>query len=349
VETSLNEYIGQTVTVAIKYVSDDSQSRTIEIQSICIEEGTGPTPPPGPGTVEGDGSRENPYTANDIILMGIETSDGNKYWVKDYIVGVIDGSYVYQFTSSTDVNTNIILSSNQNASSDSECIPVQLPAGEIRTGLNLADNPGNLGQEVLLYGTLEKYFRVPGVKNVTYAEINGNGIGTDPGDTPTPPIPGTGIFSETFANGQGDFVIKDVSMPSGLTYVWSHVSNYKCMKANAYYNGAKAAESWLVSPTIDLTNVSSATLTFDHAANFASPQGYFFVMVSTDYTGDVTTASWTELEVNVWPDYNSNWAFVTATVDLSGYVGQNVTIAFKYTSTDDHCGAWEVKNFVVEE
>lgn len=350
VETSLNDYIGQNVTVAIKYVSDDSQSRTIEIQSISVEEGTGVTPPEPPGELEGDGTRENPYTANDIILMGIETSDGNKYWVKDYIVGIIDGSYVYQFTSSTDVNTNIILSSNQHASSESECIPIQLPAGDVRNGLNLADNPGNLGQEVLLYGTLEKYFRVSGVKNVTYAEINGNGIGTDPGDTPTPPpTPGDAIFSETFANGQGDFVIEDVSMPSGLSYVWTHVSNFSCMKANAYYNGANAAESWLISPAIDLSGVSSATLKFDHAANFASPQGYFCVMISTDYAGDVTTATWMELNISAWPDHNSNWTFVNATADMTTYVGQNVTIAFKYTSTEDHCGAWEVKNFVVEE
>lgn len=350
VETSLNDYIGQNVTVAIKYVSDDSQSRTIEIQSISVEEGTGVTPPEPPGELEGDGTRENPYTANDIILMGIETSDGNKYWVKDYIVGIIDGSYVYQFTSSTDVNTNIILSSNQHASSESECIPIQLPAGDVRNGLNLADNPGNLGQEVLLYGTLEKYFRVSGVKNVTYAEINGNGIGTDPGDTPTPPpTPGDAIFSETFANGQGDFVIEDVSMPSGLSYVWTHVSNFSCMKANAYYNGANAAESWLISPAIDLSGVSSATLKFDHAANFASPQGYFCVMISTDYAGDVTTATWMELNISAWPDHNSNWTFVNATADMTTYAGQNVTIAFKYTSTEDHCGAWEVKNFVVEE
>ena len=352
VEKSLNNFIGQNVFVAIKYTSTDAQSRTIEVQSITIQEGEvgGGVTPPGPGTVEGDGSRENPYTANDIILLGIETSDGNKYWVKDYIVGVINSSYVYEFTSNTDVNTNIILSSNQNAGSENECIPIQLPAGEIRTGLNLSDNPNNLGQEVLLYGTLEKYFRVPGVKNVTYAEINGNSFGTDPGgDTPpTPPTPGETIFSESFANGQGEFVIKDVSLPSGLSYVWSHVSNYNCMKANGYYQHANAAESWLVSPKIDLSEVSTATLKFDHAASFASPQGYFFVKVSTDYAGNVTTATWTELAVSIWPDHNSNWTFVSATADLSGFVGQEVTIAFEYTSTQDHCAAWEVKNVVVE-
>lgn len=352
-DASLDGFIGETVTVAIKFTSSTSASRTFEVKSITIQEGEaggGVTPPPGPGTIEGDGSRENPYTANDIILLGIETSDGNKYWVKDYIVGVINSSYVYEFTSNTDVNTNIILSSNQNAGSESECIPIQLPAGEIRTGLNLSDNPNNLGQEVLLYGTLEKYFRVPGVKNVTYSEINGNSFGTDPGgDTPpTPPTPGETIFSESFANGQGEFVIKDVSLPSGLSYVWSHVSNYSCMKANGYYQHANAAESWLVSPKIDLSEVSTATLKFDHAASFASPQGYFFVKASTDYAGDVTAATWTELAVSIWPDHNSNWTFVSATADLSGFVGQEVTIAFEYTSTQDHCAAWEVKNVVVE-
>ena len=191
---------------------------------------------------------------------------------------------------------------------------------------------------------------MPGVKNVTYAEINGNSFGTDPGgDTPpTPPTPGETIFSESFANGQGEFVIKDVSLPSGLSYVWSHVSNYNCMKANGYYQHANAAESWLVSPKIDLSEVSTATLKFDHAASFASPQGYFFVKVSTDYAGNVTTATWTELAVSIWPDHNSNWTFVSATADLSGFVGQEVTIAFEYTSTQDHCAAWEVKNVVVE-
>ena len=193
VELALTDYIGQTITVAVKYLSTDTKGGTIEVSAITVEEGTagGDTPGPGPGTVEGDGSRENPYTANDVILLGIQESDGQKYWVKDYIVGVINSNYEYVFSSDTDVNTNLILSSNVDASNESECVPVQLPFGDVRTGLNLVDNPNNLGQEVLLYGTLEKYFRVAAVKNVTYAEINGNSYGTDPSDTPTPPDPGT--------------------------------------------------------------------------------------------------------------------------------------------------------------
>ena len=57
-------------------------------------------------------------------------------------------------------------------------MPVQLPNTDIRAQLNLTDNPGNYKKEVLLYGNIEKYFGVPGVKSVTYAEIGGKTIGT---------------------------------------------------------------------------------------------------------------------------------------------------------------------------
>ena len=60
------------------------------------------------------------------------------------------------------------------------CMPVQLPSGAVRTGLNLQDNPGNLGKQVLLNGNIEKYFGATGIKTVKYAEINGTSIGTKP-------------------------------------------------------------------------------------------------------------------------------------------------------------------------
>ncbi len=353
VELSLTEYVGQTITVAVKYTSTDSKAGTMEIQSITIEEGSGVTPPtpPTPGQGEGSGTADDPYN----VAAGISLQGQNvNAWVHGYIVGAVKSGQEHNtVTSNDDIDwsapfgraTNVLIADDASCHEIANCLIVKMPSGSVlRSQVNLVDHPDNLGKQLTVFGTLKNAFGQSGLDSPgTESDFVLEG-----GDTPTPPEPGTGIFSETFENGQGDFVIKDVSLPSGLTYVWTHVSNYKCMKANAYYNGAKAAESWLVSPYIDLTSVSSATLTFDHAANFASPQGYFFVMVSTDYTGDVTTARWTELDVNAWPDHNSNWAFVTATLDLSGYVGQNVTIAFKYTSTDDHCGAWEVKNVVVE-
>ena len=360
-EIALTEFVGQTVTFAVKYVSTDSKAGTMEIQSICIEEGsgTGPTPPPGPGTVEGDGSRENPYTANDIILMGIETSDGNKYWVKDYIVGFIDGSYVYQFTSTTDVNTNITLSSNQNASSESECIPIQLPAGDVRNGLNLADNPGNLGQEVLLYGTLEKYFRVPGVKNVTYAEINGNGIGTDPGDTPTPPGPGTTEYFNQTLTTQASFNMFSAYSVEGEQTWYQNNSHpeYGAVMSGFSNNVSYANEDWFISPVIDLSGSTNPILNFEHARgpensmNVGVAEGYYTVWVTNDYTTgeNPNQEQWVELPILNQPIVK--WQFVAAgdLVIPAEFKTATCRIAFRYLSVDGASATWEVKNVVVKE
>ena len=51
--------------------------------------------------------------------------------------------------------------------------------------------------------------------------------------------------------------------------------------------------------------------------------------------------------MHAWPA-GSDWNFVTSTADLTPYVGQTVTIAFKYTSSTSASATWEVKNFVVE-
>lgn len=355
VELALTDYIGQTITVAVKYLSTDTKGGTIEVSAITVEEGTaGDTPtPPTPGEGEGSGTADDPYNVAAGISQQISQPTA---WVRGYIVGAVkDGQEHNTVTSNDDIDwaapfgraTNVLIADDASCNDIANCLIVKMPAGSaLRSQVNLKDHPENLGKELAVNGTLKSGFGQPGVDSPgTASDFVFDGGDPTP---PEPPTPGEGVFSETFANGQGEFEIKDVSLPSGLSYVWTHVSNYSCMKANGFYQHANAAESWLVSPMIDLSGVNSATLTFDHAANFADPQGYFFVMVSTDYAGDVTTATWTELNISAWPDFNSNWAFVNASADMTAYAGQNVTIAFKYTSTEDHCAAWEVKNVVVE-
>ena len=361
VEASLDEFLGQTVTVAIKFVSSASASRTFEVQSISIVEGEaggGPTPPT-PGTLEGDGTRENPYTANDVILLGIETSDGNKYWVKDFIVGVVNSNYEYVFTSDTDVNTNIILSSNVEASNESECIPVQLPYGDVRTGLNLVDNPNNLGQEVLLYGTLEKYFRVAAVKNVTYAEINGNSYGTDPSDTPTPPDPGTTeYFNQTLTtqDSYNTFTSYNVLGEQEWYQNSSHLE-YGAVISGYANNTSYANEDWFISPIIDLSGSTSPILNFEHARgpqdsmNVGVEEGYYTVWVTNDYLegADPSQERWVELPILNQP--TTKWQFVSAgdLVIPAEFKTATCRIAFRYLSADGASATWEVKNVVVRE
>lgn len=361
VELALTDYIGQTITVAVKYLSTDTKGGTIEVSAITVEEGTagGDTPGPGPGTVEGDGSRENPYTANDVILLGIQESDGQKYWVKDYIVGVINSNYEYVFSSDTDVNTNLILSSNVDASNESECIPVQLPFGDVRTGLNLVDNPNNLGQEVLLYGTLEKYFRVAAVKNVTYAEINGISYGTDPSDTPTPPDPGTTeYFNQTLTtqDSYNTFTAYSVAGDQEWYQNSSHLE-YGAVMSGYANNTSFANEDWFISPIIDLSGSTSPILNFEHARgpqdsmNVGVEEGYYTVWVTNDYPqgADPSQERWVELPILNQP--TTKWQFVSAgdLVIPAEFKTATCRIAFRYLSADGASATWEVKNVVVRE
>lgn len=148
---------------------------------------------------------------------------------------------------------------------------------------------------------------------------------------------------EGLVDGQGDFVVEDKSLAEGLDYVWAWSGQYG-MKASAFVNDTNLpSESWLISPVIDLSQLTSATLTFQQAGNFFSDmQADCSVLVSTD------RQDWTPLTVEGWPEGNS-WTFYDSTADLSAYAGQSqVYIAFRYTSSDIKAGTWEVRNVVVE-
>ena len=154
----------------------------------------------------------------------------------------------------------------------------------------------------------------------------------------------TAAFEGLF-DSQGDFVVEDKSLAEGLDYVWAWSGQYG-MTASAFVKDTKLpSESWLISPAIDLSEFTSATLTFEHAGNKFSPsdcKSYCSVRVSTD------RENWTPLELNVWPEGNS-WDFVTSKANLSTYAGQStVYIAFQYTSDNSIAGQWEIRNVVVE-
>ena len=76
--------------------------------------------------------------------------------------------------------TNILIAASADETNVDNCMPVQLPSGAVRNAINLQDNPGNYKKEVLLYGNIEKYFGVVGLKSVTYAEIGGSSVGSKP-------------------------------------------------------------------------------------------------------------------------------------------------------------------------
>lgn len=155
----------------------------------------------------------------------------------------------------------------------------------------------------------------------------------------------TAIYSEPFNTGQGDFTIENIFMGPEISYVWSWANANYGMKASAYSGGAIAAQSRLVSPAINLSSVTSATLSFDQALNYiggANVNDHVQVQVSTDGT------TWTDLPLSGYPAGN-NWDFFATTANLTSYCGKStVYISFLYTSTATVAPTWEIKNFVVE-
>jgi hypothetical protein len=157
-------------------------------------------------------------------------------------------------------------------------------------------------------------------------------------------------LNETFLGDEGGFSAQNVTMGS-LSYVWTNTSNYG-WKASAYANSTyNVSESWLVSPVINFKKATQPMLTFDEVHQYGSgdPETYLFVMISTDYKGDVTTCTWNQLEVPQWST-GSDWSFVNVGwIDLSDYIGGQAVIAFKYTSSSDAAATWEVKNLKLVE
>ena len=158
-----------------------------------------------------------------------------------------------------------------------------------------------------------------------------------------PSAPANALFYETLEKSIGSFTIQDVKVPEQIGFVWEYSSQYKCMKATAFANPNNyESESWLISPDIDLTAVSDAYLTFEHA-------GGYFGTASEEATVWIAKAEgeWEPLVIEK-NNYPTSWTFIEAgNWDLKAYVGNTVKLGFKYSSTAKKAGTWEVRNVMV--
>ena len=132
----------------------------------------------GSGSGEGKGTADSPYD----VTAAIAAASGTGVYVKGFIVGSIDGKATTdaKFSAETATASNVLIAVSADETDITKCMPVQLPTGAVRTALNLVDNAGNYKKEVTLYGNIEKYFSVTGLKTVTYAILDGTEIGTKP-------------------------------------------------------------------------------------------------------------------------------------------------------------------------
>lgn len=155
-------------------------------------------------------------------------------------------------------------------------------------------------------------------------------------------------YSESFETEFGSFVLDNVNLSEGLSYVWSIDKKYKCAKASAFVNKKNLpSESWLVSPWIKLSAAEVIrNLYFDHAVS------KYFGNVSEEATLWIKAegGDWTQITSIAYPEVPQDKSFSpfeTQAVSLAGYEGKKIKVGFKYVSTDEAAGTWEIRNFKV--
>ncbi len=297
----------------------------------------------------GTGTEADPYTVADILAMDLENTNITSAYVKGYIVGSLkNGTFNASnasFTAEGAVATNIMIADDASCTDFNLVAAVQLADKyDIRTSLNLIDNPGNLGKQLTIAGKVTKYCGHIGVKEPTAFTL-GEGGGTTPDDPVTPPAQGA-LYSETFASGMGDFTIENVPLPEGLSYIFKADTQYGYIQASAYASGKNyASEAYLVSPVFDATKAAKLTAKFDQALKFFA--SIDAAKTEATIVARVEGGEWQTLTIPTYPE-NTDWTFVnTGDIDLAAFDGKKFQIAFRYTSTDTKAGTWRIKNFEI--
>ena len=309
-------------------------------------------PQAGNTSIYGTGTQEDPYSIRGAAL----NQNGGLAWVKAYIVGYIplstgdDGpSYtISDIVFSTDgaAASNIAIASAPNETNINNCMAVQLPSGDVRSALNLADHPENIGKEVMLYGTMERYYGGSGVKGVTAAILDGQEIGAMPEE------PGEAIFSADFSSSLSGFT----SVATSGSLSWYNDYSSAMVTGFQDFNGDgqkenQAGVTYLVSPSIDLSQITEAYISINMAINYerADINTNNAVLISKNYTGDANSATWTQLTYNA-DGLNSSFTFREKEMNIPAeFMGGNVTIALRHTCTDSQSSTWEVKSLQVVE
>ena len=332
------EFLGKSgVVFALRYTATTKAS-TWEVKNFKVAHGTADAP-------------EEPEEAQEYTVaeaLAAFTGVATPAVVKGYIVGTVNGQVYTEgcvFSGTAESKTNILIADNADETDYNNCMPVQLPSGAVRNALNLVENPGNYKKQVTLTGSLEKYFGVPGLKTVSKYEIEGV--------TPEEPETPEGAYiSETFATSFGAFTTQETvgNYPWIIDYSTAKATSYIDTDGDGKADTDKEATSWLVSPTIDLTNETEAYIAFEYIIRYAESgkvADNHQLLICSDFSGDVATASWTNIPYGAVEGVDWNTFYKANVAVPAEFLGKStVTFALRYTATTK-AGTWEVKNFVV--
>lgn len=178
------------------------------------------------------------------------------------------------------------------------------------------------------------------------------GEATDKPDTPQPS--GDNALPYNSASLKDGFTVKTETGAD-----WSLGNTYA--KATGYASGATTPTiTWLISPAINTTkaegNDEPVLVDFDYVLRYVGAgtdvAAYHKLYASTDYDGDVATATWTDLGFTAVESATKDWTFYAApSITLpKEFVGkEKVVFAFRFECNDQNSTTWELQNFRVHQ
>lgn len=134
---------------------------------------------------------------------------------------------------------------------------------------------------------------------------------------------------------------------------WTFSSSYGATMNGNSVNITYPNEDWLISPALDLAGKANAILSFEHCFGPASAiptteaeKAQYTIWVSNDFTGDVQSATWTQLNGMMYG--TAAWKYVSSgNIEIpANYLTENCRVAWKYVC-EDASAKWEIKNVLI--
>lgn len=159
----------------------------------------------------------------------------------------------------------------------------------------------------------------------------------------------TTIYSDDFSAGgfSADWsVVNVIGSQLWATLNTGNGTNYYAIM-NGFNTNNEANEDWLISKSVSLAGKTKAAVSFTSDVRYAGNS--LQVYATENYTGNPATTNWILLS----PTLDSNnlafgdWTS-SGNVSLNAFLGKNVRIAFKYTSSPFSAATWEIDDFKIK-
>jgi hypothetical protein len=154
--------------ILVLRVSVAASSETAEAERISIAVDTSRIWLSDSFVIGGDGGKGSGAKDALTVSQAMSAVGEEDVWVSGYIVGGDLTSSSASFETPFSSRTCLLLGPRSSTRERASCISVQLPAGDVREALNLADNPDLLGKKVSIRGDIvSSYYGLIGLKNCT--------------------------------------------------------------------------------------------------------------------------------------------------------------------------------------